>query len=50
MARRTNKMPITVRAATHDRLKKYAARQGEQVGTVLDALINQYLDEKVGKA
>jgi hypothetical protein len=50
MARRTAKMPIAVRATTHDRLKAFADKQGEQVGTVLDAIITQYLDEKVGKA
>lgn len=50
MARRTNKMPVMLPPQLHDRLKAYADKQGEQVGTVLDALIRRYLDEKVGKA
>lgn len=39
MPRRTAKKPISLSATTHDRLKSYADRHGEQVGTVLDGII-----------
>lgn len=50
MARRTAKLPINLSKDLHDRLKAYADKHGEQVGTVLDALLRDFLDEKVGKA
>ena len=38
---------VSVRESTHE---DYARKNGEQIATVLDAIINRYLDEKAGKA
>ena len=45
---RPKQTQISVRASTHARLKERARRNGEQLSTLLDALINRYLDEKDG--
>lgn len=37
---------ISVRKETYDLLKQTAKRNGEQVGTLVDALIREYLDRK----
>jgi predicted DNA-binding protein len=36
---------ISVRASTYERLRAAAAKTGEQVGTLTDAIITRYLDE-----
>lgn len=41
---------ISVRVETYEKLRDVARRNGEQVGTLVDALIRRYLDEKVSKA
>lgn len=41
---------IPVSEALYERLREQARKNGEQIGTTLDAIIRRYLDEKVGKA
>jgi hypothetical protein len=40
---------ISVRGETYDKLRDAARKNGEQIGTLVDALIRRYLDEKAGK-
>ena len=47
---RSKQTSIPVSEALYDRLREQARRNGEQIGTTLDAIIRRYLDEKVGKA
>lgn len=41
---------VSVRESTHEKLRELARKNGEQISTTLDAIINRYLDEKAGKA
>lgn len=41
-----NRHEISIRGATYDRLRDYCRRQGVQLRSVVDELIQQALDEK----
>lgn len=36
---------ISVRGSTHERLRIYAQQHGEQIRTMADSIINDYLDK-----
>jgi len=43
---RAKKTQISVRGSTYDRLREAARKNGEQISTLVDAIVNKWLDNQ----